>query len=260
MLFAQDRNLLCRRASRGRPRDEERLRALTAGVGPMTEQEWLTSQEPELMVPPVSYHLKRARTTEGRRKLRLFGCACCRRVAHLFPEEPWWPLVALAEKLADGAARQSDLDAFLESAGLIPREGEADHVRRGRECLLLAVGRLSEPAAKAALACSWIRIALGWLKAEEAAESAVQADLLRCIFGNPFRPPIIDPSWIAWNGGAVVGLAGTIYEERRFEDMPVLADALEAAGCFDEEVLGHLRGPGPHARGCFVIDLLKDGK
>jgi hypothetical protein len=55
----------------------------------MTEQEWLRSPEPELMVTTLSYHLKRARTKDGRRKLRLFGCACCRRVVHLFPDESW---------------------------------------------------------------------------------------------------------------------------------------------------------------------------
>jgi hypothetical protein len=66
----------------------------------------------------------------------------------------------------------------------------------------------------------------------------------------------IEPTWLAWNGGTVVRLARTIYEGRRFEDLPVLADALEDAGCNNAEILGHLRGPGPHVRDCLPLDLL----
>jgi hypothetical protein len=66
----------------------------------------------------------------------------------------------------------------------------------------------------------------------------------------------IEPAWLAWYGGSVVRLARVIYDERKFEWMPVLADALEEAGCDDASVLEHLRGPGPHALGCFVLDLL----
>jgi hypothetical protein len=84
----------------------------------------------------------------------------------------------------------------------------------------------------------------------------VQAELLRCIFGNPFRPAIVDPSWLTWNAGTVVQLAETIYAERRFGDLPVLADALEEAGCANEDILNHCRAPGEHARGCWVVDLL----
>jgi hypothetical protein len=79
------------------------------------------------------------------------------------------------------------------------------------------------------------------------------AALIRCIFGNPFHPVALDP---AWRTEAVVGLATGIYADRAFDRLPVLADALEDAGCADADVLGHCRGPGPHARGCWVVDLL----
>jgi biotin carboxyl carrier protein len=76
---------------------------------------------------------------------------------------------------------------------------------------------------------------------------------LRDIFGNPFRPVAIDPRWLT---STVVDLAGGIYEERAFERMPILADALMDAGCDNEEIIAHCRGDGPHVRGCWVVDLL----
>jgi len=88
---------------------------------------------------------------------------------------------------------------------------------------------------------------------EKRARLAELANLFRCIFGNPFRPVALDP---AWRTEAVVGLATGIYADRAFDRLPVLADALEDAGCANADVLGHCRGPGPHARGCWVVDLL----
>jgi hypothetical protein len=60
----------------------------------------------------------------------------------------------------------------------------------------------------------------------------------------------------AWCTPQALALARTAYEERRFEDLPLLADALEEAGCTDEAILSHLRGPGPHVRGCWALDLV----
>jgi hypothetical protein len=95
-----------------------------------------------------------------------------------------------------------------------------------------------------------------WLTACKA-EKEEESVLLRDIFGNPFRPlPAIDPAWLTWSGGTVRKLAEAIYDERAFDRLPVLADALEDAGCSDAGLLGHLRGPGPHARGCWALDLL----
>jgi hypothetical protein len=54
----------------------------------------------------------------------------------------------------------------------------------------------------------------------------------------------------------MVKIAQAIYDDRRFSDLPILADALEDAGCRDPEILGHLRSPGPHARGCFALDVI----
>ena len=82
------------------------------------------------------------------------------------------------------------------------------------------------------------------------------ADLLRHVVGNPFRPVALDPSWLAWNDGVVRKMAQVIYDERRFSELPLLADALEDAGCTNLDILSHCRGSGPHVRGCWVVDLL----
>jgi hypothetical protein len=85
------------------------------------------------------------------------------------------------------------------------------------------------------------------------AEEKVQAGLLRCIFGNPFRPVAFPP---AWRSETAVALATAIYADRAFDRLPILADALEESGCDHSDVLAHCRGPGPHARGCWVVDAV----
>ncbi len=71
-----------------------------------------------------------------------------------------------------------------------------------------------------------------------------------------FRPINLKPAWLTWNGGIIAKLAQSIYDERAFDRLPVLADALEEAGCTNADMLSHCRGPGPHVRGCWVVDLL----
>jgi hypothetical protein len=85
-----------------------------------------------------------------------------------------------------------------------------------------------------------------------------KAALVRDIFGNPFRTaPTIGRATLAWNDGTVVRLATAIYEERSFDRMAILADALEDAGCEAGEILGHCRQQGAvHVRGCHVLDWL----
>ena len=84
-------------------------------------------------------------------------------------------------------------------------------------------------------------------------ERIAQCDLIRDIFGNPFRPVTVDPRW---QTETVVALATGIYAERAFDRMPILADALEDAGCDHADILTHCRGDGPHVRGCWVVDLV----
>lgn len=88
------------------------------------------------------------------------------------------------------------------------------------------------------------------------AENIAQIGILHDIFGNPFRTVAADPSWLAWNNGTVPALAQAIYDDRAFDRLPILADALEDAGCHNADILEHCRGGGEHARGCWVVDLV----
>ena len=85
----------------------------------------------------------------------------------------------------------------------------------------------------------------------------------RRVFGNPFRPITISPAVLAWHDSTVFHLAQTAYDERSLPSgeldparLAVLADALEETGCTNASILGHLREPRPHVRGCWVVDLL----
>jgi hypothetical protein len=169
------------------------------------------------------------------RKLRLFAVACSRRA---------WPLiddlgraaVELAEGFADGRA-----DAEQLRAARLACRGSG-----GQSSWYAAVSDPAIAARNAALS------ALGGAARPEL-ESFAQVGLLRCIFSNPFRPVSLDPSW---RTEAAVALATQMYESRDFSRMPILADALEDAGYADDDVLSHLREPGPHVRGCWVVDLV----
>jgi hypothetical protein len=80
--------------------------------------------------------------------------------------------------------------------------------------------------------------------------------ILRDVSGRPFRPVILSLPVLTWNDGAVRKMAQVIYDQRRFSDLPLLADALEEAGCTNGDMLHHCRSGGEHVRGCWVLDLL----
>jgi hypothetical protein len=233
----------------------------------MTEQKWLTETDPLALLRCLG-------DEASTRKLRLFACACCRQVWHLLPDERWRGAVEAAERFADGLI---GADEFAAARGvLVP----AHHLGRASYAAFHACGRTANMAWDAArAACDAAQAAAkkrskgppqGWFKewglpedlysrtsgAARKAVAASQAALVRCIFGNSFRPAVVDGAWLRWNDGCVVRLAQAIYEGRRFGDLPVLADALLEAGCDDEELLAHCRGALPHAWGCWVVDLV----
>jgi hypothetical protein len=81
--------------------------------------------------------------------------------------------------------------------------------------------------------------------------------LLRDLLGPlPFHSVTLNPSWLTWHDGLIVSMAQQMYDSHDFSDMPVLADALEEAGCANQKMLQHCRSKSDHVRGCWLIDLL----
>ncbi len=213
----------------------------------MTEDEWLNSRD----------WLPLLKLIEGKasdRKLRLFGCACCRRMWDLFPHDVNRRLVEAVEDHPDGSLDGSELNtAIAESSKVESIYGADDGYlvakNLGRTFYKL---RAIDSAAVAIMALQAVANCGG----DKGAERAAQTELFRDIFGNPFRPVSVDTAWLSWNDGEISKQAKSIFDDREFERLPVLADALERAGCRDEHILSHCRGPGPHVRGCWVLDLL----
>jgi hypothetical protein len=197
----------------------------------MTEQEWLQATDPEPMLEFIQ-------VKASQRKLRLFAVGCSRHFEHLRIDE-WThlgPVWLTRHENRSGRHRSS--------SGLVP------------------------------------------------SDSPVQVDRLRDIFGNPFRPITLDPAWLTWHDGQLVSMARqmyydfaaevpkiarwrrwvesllrritpwssiatkSMYDIRDFSDMPILADALEEAGCTNQDILGHCRSGGEHVLGCWVVDLI----
>lgn len=219
----------------------------------MTENEWLNSTE----LPPMLEHLGDRLTA---RKLRLFACALARRVWKLLDDEQCKVAGEMAERFADGLASPAALAQAYQAANStwasIPvYAGSRRAMRRSaknREAEKHAAW-MARRAANPELRITHIRHP-SW---ESARKKVSQADLLRELFGPlPFRAIVIEPTWLAWNGGAAVGLAETVQEDGTFDLLPVLGDALEDAGCADAALLDHLRGTGPHVRGCWALDLI----
>jgi hypothetical protein len=214
----------------------------------MTEADWDRSTEPQKMLKAV-----RAGGRASKRKLRLFACACCRRIWHLLPDERSRRAVEVAERYADGRVKLQELLVAEQEARAA---AHAIYAVTGDNYAALAATEAAAYTAPRA-GCEAASFAESALHEKRSHEWAAQAGLLRCIFGNPFRlPPSAASAVLAWNEGLVPRLAQAAYQERAFDHLPVLADALEDAGCADADLLGHLRGPGQHVRGCWAVDLL----
>jgi len=188
----------------------------------MTEVEWLTCID---LNPMLQFLEDKA----SERKLILFDVGCYYRAWDRLYEERMKPIIPHIEQLADGVISYDELDAAYFKAFA----GEHDFPRTiGCESVFYEATRIAEMAD------------------DPASEAAAQAALLRDIFGNPFRHVTVDPAWLI-----VTNQARIIYEERSFDQMPDLADTLEAAGCTNEDILAHCRIEN-HVRGCWVVDLV----
>jgi hypothetical protein len=202
------------------------------------------------------------------RKVRLFEVACCRRIWHVIPEGPGRDAVLVAERFADGAASDRARRAARNRAADAIRDGDLVDVNAGyaafftteKTCGKRFYMRSAAVAVARAARMSGQRDVPEAYRAALRAEEEAQAALARCVFGNPFRCVAFDQ---AWRTSTVQALATAAYAERILPSgqldparLAILADALEEAGCFDEAILAHLRGPGPHVRGCHPVDLI----
>src|SRR5262245_48593487 len=230
----------------------------------MTEAEWLQFT---ISDKPFDYLYSRA----SDRKARLCAVAYCRSV------ETW-----LTEPCCGRAVEQSE--QFADA--LIPRQAMAvarklfpasERSRLRESAFVRAPSRAyaelpaaSRPAVWSASwdACHWVLLgnaldtARSCYLAADVVHSTLEGEqqsaerlrrLTHDVFGNPFRHVAFDPRW---RTSDVLGLARAIYEDRAFDRLPILADALMDAGCADDQILDHCRGDGPHVRGCWVVDLV----
>lgn len=227
----------------------------------MTESQWDTSNEPNEMLATIQNREVRER------KLRLFAVACCRRVTHLLSDESE-RIVRACEALVDHAGNPTDIAAAVDAVDSI--YVVAGGIFNPAEEAVLRLP-LYEPGdglpftmADAEKVCAAASAAVGYRalgkeaplrdrRRAAAPERAAQAALLREVLGDPFRPVVLDPSWLT---STVTALARGIYEERAFDRLPLLMDALMDAGCNEENLLNHCRAVGVHTRGCWVVDLV----
>jgi hypothetical protein len=183
--------------------------------------------------------------------------------------------IELAENYADGRCVAELLARELENVREIMvklaqqrrallREGTAE---AANQCQLLWAAWNTIPSILDPTSVDWISLTSAAIQSALATSGRIDlpwdgdrhlCDLLRDIFVYRFRAHTIaiDADWLIWRDGTVVKLAQTIYSDRRFDIMPILGDALHEAGCCDEAILDHCRGPNNHVRGCWVVDLL----
>jgi hypothetical protein len=256
----------------------------------MTEDDWDCCTDPQAMLEWLRHS---GRATE--RKLRLFSCACVRRALDPRTDGGFEQAMDLAEAAADGRASwreaqaavprpvgditapdfapRSVPDALYDALAALMWETEGGFIEwarsaaaealyaAARQAAILELTRGAAEGGGAGARPARSREALDL--AHQAAEGREQAALLADIFGNPFRAaPTLERALLDKHDGLVVRLAQGAYDERQLPAgtldparLAVLADALEEAGA-PEEVLGHLRAPGVHVRGCWAVDLL----
>jgi hypothetical protein len=217
----------------------------------------------------------RGRASE--RKLRLFAVACAWRAWRLLEGEGLRAAVrkalTAAERYADVQALSEELTGTRWGTGIEALQWSAIQMSRGFEAVARGA-RASEAgpdqsAADAAAHASTLPgqnsygyFAAAWRAADAAhhagfsrdAELHTQAGILRDLFGPTlFTPVSVLSGWLTLD---VLRIAKTIYDDRSFGDLPVLADALEEEGCTSAALLDHCRSGEEHFLGCWGVDLV----
>jgi hypothetical protein len=225
----------------------------------LTEAQWLECKSITLPV------MRAMRKHGSDRKFYLAAAAALRQIEHLLTDPRSRAVIEVVERFADGQASLGELHAAHDQAVAADFIGPAMRATKEdmkRQYAGMAASYAATPPDQAFAPKNGPRGV--WTGVYTAIDNATNAGnpresrprmagLVRDILGNPFRRVTVDP---AWKTGDVVALATAIYQERAFERMPILGDALEEAGCQERSVLDHCRQPGEHVRGCWVVDLL----
>ncbi|MDY3560909.1 hypothetical protein R5W23_002158 [Gemmata sp. JC673] len=238
----------------------------------MTEAEWQVWDSPYMMLdhlarlPPEDVEDDDPTVWPPARQARLFAVACCRHVERLLIDARSRAALDAVERYVDGRLTKKRLEQAARDAGQVTWEldGPPDGRYQATSAACSAAADISdhftdaeevarETASAAGAAARFSDESENAHQRAEEAEDAYQADLIRDIFGNPFRPMVLNP---AWRTSDALALARGIYDEGAFDRLPILADALQDAGCDSDDILNHCRGPGPHVRGCWVVDLV----
>ncbi len=202
---------------------------------PAQEADWLAWSDPRVFLGFTDAPTD----PTSRRKRRLLQAAFCRARDRLTTQADLLAAVDTLERHADGQAGRKEVREQLTHL-----ESNWERLqRRGWKKTLIFVR-------------NGLRKAVFFDYANSQREKQTHCHLIRDIFGNLFFNAVAAPEWLAWNFGTVPTLAQSIYDDRAFDRLPILADALEDAGCTNAAILNHCRGPGPHVRGCWVVDLL----
>lgn len=224
----------------------------------MTEQEWLACTDPRLML-----EFLKGKVSE--RKVRLYACACCRRIWHLLSSPEHKNAVELAERFADGQATREEMGVASEAAAEAANPGheEGEDYQPGWACAYASAPSIGSGFRVARAFCGscdsheeWSEWAICMFDNAPPLDtrlSRVGCRLVQEVFGNPFDPITLDPAWVT---PTVKNLANAIYDDRAFDRLPILADALEDSGCASHDILDHCRQPGEHVRGCWAVDLV----
>ena len=221
----------------------------------MNEKEWLAATD----VWPM-FDLLHNRASD--RKLRLFAVACCRSICHFLEDKRSQVAVESSEACADGLTTKCQLKQSHTEAGWFATNEFEDSPTKlienpSHASAVAAYWVAHDPLYHHGLRATlhWVGIAQGLAPAEESGRFPSAVGLLRDIF--PFHPATFNPSWLT---STVLSLTAGIYQEKAFDRMPILADALQDAGCENEEILNHCRQQGEHVKGCWCVDLILDKK
>jgi hypothetical protein len=180
--------------------------------------------------------------------MRLYLCALCRHDQNL--DHRLKAILEIPEKYADGHADWQEVRLARRRVSEVLGEDVPDWHDPSTLTFDLAISRNAFGIFGNALDSTELCRAINFSYPE------LLLSLLRELFGNPYRPIAMKPLWLSWNNGTIPKLAQSIYTDRAFDRLPILADALEDAGCDNADILAHCRGPGPHVLGCWVVDLL----